>query len=87
MAVSKAELLNTLARYRVTQKLVDDDNYAAKTDLQGYLQTIQKTDDGAQFIDGSGKVVCEFKFSGDVAAGIEIATDDEVDEMLDRILN
>ena len=87
MAVSKAELLDTLARYRVAQKLVDDDNYAAKTDLQGYLHTIQKTDDGAQFIDGSGKVVCELTFSGDVAAGIEIATDDEVDEMLDRILN
>ena len=87
MAVSKAELLDTLSRYRVAQKLVDDDNYAAKTDLQGYLQTIQKTDDGAQFIDGSGKVVCELTFSGDVAAGIEIATDDEVDEMLDRILN
>ena len=87
MAVSKAELLNTLARYRVAQKLVDDDNYAAKSDLQGYLQTVQKTDDGAQFIDGSGKVVCEFTFTGDVAAGMEIATDDEVDEMLDKILN
>ena len=87
MAVSKAELLDTLARYRVAQKLVDDDNYAAKSDLQGYLQTIQKTDDGAKFLDGKGDVVCEFTFSGNAAAGIEIATDDEVDEMLDRIFN
>ena len=87
MAVSKAELLDTLARYRVAQKLVDDDAYAAKTDLQSYLQTVQKTDNGAKFLDGTGKVVCEFTFTGDTAAGIEIATDEEVDEMLDKILN
>ncbi|MBQ9488256.1 MAG: hypothetical protein IJU91_10755 [Selenomonadaceae bacterium] len=87
MAVSKAELLDTLTRYRVAQKLVDDDAYAAKTDLQSYLQTVQKTDNGAKFLDGTGKVVCEFSFSGDAAAGVEIATDEEVDEMLDKILN
>ena len=81
--ISKDTLLDTLAKFRLLQKLVDDDQQ------RNYIRSIQTVDDGVNFLDGNGIVVCHFSLAGDGAEGISvnynIASDDEVNEMFNDI--
>lgn len=79
--ISKEELLSVLKRYHERQK----NAYAAK--IKSCLHGVQTSADGKlQFVDGSGNVVAETEFKSGVNDG-DIATNNEVTEMLDEIFN
>lgn len=81
--ISKDTLLDTLAKFRLLQKLVDDDQQ------RNYIRYIESVNNGVKFFDGNGNVICQISLAGDGTAGIadddNIATDNEVNEMFDEI--
>lgn len=77
--IGKTELLSILQRYH---NMVD----AASTDeVKSCVHGVQADSDGKlKFIDGNGNVVAELELKGGIDES-DIATNDEVSEMLDDI--
>ena len=60
----KSEILNALSMYRSVQKEIDGKLYACKNETKKLVRWIETTENGVEFKDGNGEIVCVIPIAG-----------------------